>query len=634
MIFRTTCIYSAVLAAFAATAPSSFAASAAITAIKPTPEIAQDMGLAPVSEVKSLTLALKLQNRSNLEAFIASSVDPASPGFRHFLTPQQFKAAYGQSDATIERIRSYLAARGIAVTKVYANNLFISIKATNAQIANVFGSQIHAFKLKDSSFQQPEGLTAIPAEIGDVVGAVAGLSTRAAVQPARASITTTGALAAEAAALPKIPPTPQAAATNTPGAYTVADVANQYNINPLYARGLTGKGVTVGIVAFSGFTKSDAFTYWSRVGLKVDPNRITEVPIDGGSQTDGTTDGPFDTTIAVEQAGGLAPGAALRIYEGPTTDVGAIDTFTAAVNDNIVDTLSTNWGLTEITQDQSGLPAYDAIFMQAAAQGIPISAGSGNHGAYDVNAIGEGYTYPTCTPTLTVQFPASSPYVLAVGGTTLPVQVNFSRGSVTVDAERPWARDVFKDYFVSYYGQRVYYTIEFPYGSGGGVSLYYDVPSYQAGLPGVKLSQKNQTLYCGYNNTTSAPPTSYISLPGNFAGRNVPDVSLNADPYTGFQSYIFGAPGVGGGGTLFPVGQVNGILGLLTEQYGRRVGFANPQFYSAFKTYGYSASSPFRALTTGDNLYYKASAAYNPASGLGTLDVDKLSDALAGKSGK
>ena len=572
MIFRTTCIYSAVLAVFAATAPSSFAASAAITAISPTPEVAQDMGLAPVSEVKSLTLALKLQNRSNLEAFIASSVDPASPNFRQFLTPQQFKAAYGQSDATIERIRSYLAARGIAVTKVSANNLFVSVKATNAQIASVFGSQIHAFKLKDSSFQQPEGVTTIPAEIGDVVGAVAGLSTRAAVKASAVSRPTTGAMAAEAAALPKVTPTPQAAATDTPGAYTVADVANQYNVNPLYARGLTGKGTTAGIVTFAGFTQSDAFTYWSQVGLKVDPNRITEVPVDGGSGiAPNYSDGPSITTEEVQQAGGLAPGAAIRVYEGPNTAVGVLDTFAAAVNDNIVDTLSTSWQLTEITQDQSALPAFDAIFMQAAAQGIPLSASAGNSGAYDINSklSAQGYTYPTCTPTLTVSFPASSPYVLAVGGTTLPATIKFTNGTVTIDAERPWGYDAFEDYYLRYYGQAVYYGLEFPFGGPGGVSVYYSVPSYQAGLPGVMLSQKNQTLYCSYYKTTNTPPAKYISMPGNFAGRNVPDIALNSDPHTGFYQYIYAHSDTGSGGTYYAVAQVNGILALLTEQYGR-----------------------------------------------------------------
>ena len=252
----------------------------------------------------------------------------------------------------------------------------------------------------------------------------------------------------------------------------------------------------------------------------------------------------------------------------------------------------------------------------AAAQGISVFASAGDAGAYDINDANDGLTYPTCTQTLTVDSPASDPYVTAAGGTTLPNTQVHKYGTVVVPTERPWAWDYLQNYITTNYGSAFYYANYFPVGGGGGVSVNYDMPRYQQNTSGTQTSAAGQSLICA--------GTDYIDLPAGYAGRNVPDVSLNADPYTGYALYYGGTWIYGYGGTSFVAPQLNGMTSLLSQAVGSRVGLLTPQIYARLNQFGYSRSSPFNAITTGDNLYYQAAPQYNPASGAGTINLNNL----------
>jgi kumamolisin len=301
--------------------------------------------------------------------------------------------------------------------------------------------------------------------------------------------------------------------------------------------------------------------------------------------------------------------------------------FAQAINENLVDVLSVSWGSPEIGSDAPTLAAFHTVFLQAAAQGIPVIAAAGDAGAFDIN---RGYTYPQCTTLLSVDFPAADTGVLAAGGTTLPNTVQHKYGPVTVTTERAWGWDYLKDYIVGNYGSALYYSSYYTVGGGGGVSVNFALPSYQAGLAGVAKSASAQSLLCDPA-FLGAPGTQYIDLidmPAGVAGRNLPDVSLNADPYSGYLLYFNGSWSTGGGGTSFVAPQLNGMLTLIASGLPGRVGPINPQLYSAFKAQGYGAGSPFKAITSGDNEYYKSTPTYNPGSGLGSLDVNALATTL------
>jgi kumamolisin len=588
-----------------------------------------DLGLAPQGEVRTITLSLAIKNLAGMEAFVASTVDPASPNYHKFLTPEQVGAQFGQDATSVAQVVNFLRASGLTINKIYKSNLLISAQGTNAQLAAVFGSPIHTFQTLGQAYEAPLSTTAVPAQLAGLVKGVHGLNARPLMKSNTVRQVNAGAGAGEAQLTPSKIPTPNAAATAVPGSYTTADLAKQYNITPLQNAGITGAGKTIGIATFAAYRQSDAFAYWNSLGLKVDANRITDVAVDGGySKGYGPgTGGAGETTLDVQQSGGIAPGANMRVYVAPNTDAGFIDVFAQPIDENIVDTLSISWGSAEVANDPAAMDTLHGVLLQAAAQGIPVIAASGDAGAYDIN---RSYAYPDCTTLLSVDYPASDPLVLAAGGTTLPHTQVHKYGNITVPQERAWAWDYLRDYYVKNYGQAYYYANLFPVGGGGGVSVNFARPSYQANLTGVANSAAAQSLYCkasvvgGQGNTM----VDLVDLPANVAGRNLPDVSLNADPYSGYSVYQDGAWGSGSGGTSFVSPQLNGIFTLIAAGKGGRVGLLHPQLYSAFKAKGYGAGSPFRAISTGSDFYYSSKASFNPATGLGALDVANLARAM------
>jgi subtilase family serine protease len=590
-----------------------------------------DLGLAPQAEVRLVTLSLAVKNQAGLEAYAASTVDPASPNYRKFLTPAQVGAQFGQDPVSIAQVVNFLQAQGLKVARIYPDNMFITVQATNAQLAAAFGSPIHSYRALGQTWEAPAGAAGVPGQLAGLVKAVHGLNGRPMMVAHAMRQPNTIAQALGTRALPHaLLPTPGAPATNQPGYYTTADLANKYDITPLTAAGLTGAGRTMGIVTLAGYDRADVTAYWDALGLAYDPNRITDVQVDGGVMPgDGPgSGGSGETSIDIEQAGGVAPGANIRVYLGPNNGTGFIDAFATAVNEGKVDTLSVSWGAPEAFYDPDTLASFHAIFAQAAAQGIPVIAASGDAGAYDVN---RSYPYPGCTTLLSVDHPASDPMVLAAGGTTLPVTLYAGNTTIAaITAERPWAWDYLRDFIVKNYGSSEYYNFYFPVGDGGGVSVAFDRPDYQGNLAGVANSAGAQSLLCQLS-VFGLPIAGYIQLgglPAGVAGRNLPDVSLNADPDSGYLVYWAGGWSAGWGGTSFVAPQLNGILALIASGKQGPLGYIHPQFYAAFKAQGYGANSPFRAVSGGSNLFYQGAARYNPAAGLGSLDVANLARAL------
>src|SRR5262249_13951087 len=218
------------------------------------------------------------------------------------------------------------------------------------------------------------------------------------------------------------------APVGNPGFLTVVDLAARYNINPLYQQGITGQGRTIGIVTLASFTPSDAFAYWSSLNLNVDPNRLTVVNIDGGPGSPSDASGSAETTLDVEQSGGVAPGANIIVYQAPNTEQGYLDAFAAAIQSNKADSISTSWGVGEwldsefasVTDPFSGqfvtfAQAAHELFVVAALQGQSLFAATGDDGAFDSFAV---LPPPSFSFPVSVDFPATDTAMTAVGGTT------------------------------------------------------------------------------------------------------------------------------------------------------------------------------------------------------------------------
>lgn len=591
-----------------------------------------DNGLAATSQNVTVSLVLKLRHEAALEDYIRQTSTPGSRNFQKFLSTAQFAEQYGATDAQIARVQKYLANHGLH-GDVLDNHMVISVNGTVGQFSNLFNTPVHNYVSRKNGrrFHRPVRRLVMPVGLAENVLLASGLSNQHQFTPHHTSTVRTSNLRlrnpAATLSAQGHPSAGNPTATGTPGQYTVGDVADLYNINPLYKRGITGKGSTVAIVTMATFDPKDAEDYWSAIGLDTKANRIRQVHVDGG----GGTDGSEETTLDVQQAGGLAPYANIIVYDAPNAGSGFVDAFARAVSDNKADSISTSWGLAEIfnfaslnvdgaspddTTDAGDLRAYHQIFLEAAVQGQSMFAASGDSGAYDtVRQLGAGDGPGQFSAPLTVDSPASDPYITAAGGTTVPVQFFNSAGDVvlSIDKERVWGWD----YLLPFVSNR---DDVFSVGGGGGVSVYWRAPLYQFFTQGIRRSEKNQSLV--YNDPETGPFT-YADLPGHFAGRNVPDIALNADPETGYLMVYQGGV-YSSGGTSFVSPQLNGISALLKQSTGHRIGLWNPHMYLLQNIFGYGKWSAFNRVATGNNWFYEGKPHYNPGAGIGTLNVANL----------
>jgi subtilase family serine protease len=467
----------------------------------------------------TLTLPLKLRNLQAAQSLLESLSDRNSPNFHQFLTPAQFKAQFGPSDDDIATVTAYLAANGLTAERAGATTLRVT--GTPANVERVFQVRLHEYQ--------------VPAEVSAVVDDVVGLSTRPQFSPHNTKLPSVLAGAKGAHEVGK-----SSGLVNPLGSLTVADFSKYYDVLPLTAKNVTGEGRTLAIVTLASFTKSDAFAYWKAVGLKVESDRISVVNVDGGPGAPSDASGSDETTLDVEQSGGIAPGAKIIVYQAPNTNQAFLDAFVEAVESNEADSISTSWGEWEwfdnlangpVTdpytgKTASGLKALHAVLLQAALQGQSVFAAAGDAGAYDAN---DGALPPDYSLALSVDNPASDSYVTAAGGTTLAGQQSFALPNgtfnVTIEHERVWSWDYLEPLCVELDLDPINCGI-FPVGGGGGVSFEFPLPFYQEGVSGMQKTQANQA----YVDEDSIPPQTLVVLPAHYAGRNVPDISLQCGP--------------------------------------------------------------------------------------------------------
>ena len=601
----------------------------------------QDVGRTVEARL-SVTVVMRLADEAGAEALLARVSTPGDALFRHFLTSAQFASRFAPSAEGVAETRAVLAGYGLTVERAGTGTLRVS--GTPDALARAFQVELHAFSVVAQGgapaygFHAPLQRPTLPARIAPFVRTVVGLDSRPALHPhLRHAPDALRPTAVQLRRVPAVKP------PDMPGSWTVTDFADYYNATPLYKAGIDGTGRTVGIATLASFTPGDAYTYWRALGLRVSPTRITEIAVDGGPGAPSDLAGSDETTLDVEQSGGIAPGARVLVYEAPNTNQGFVDLFAKAIDDNLADAISVSWGGWEVYADFANAPVADPIggaetgslaalhqlFLQAGLQGQSMMAASGDAGAYDAN---DQQTPPDFSLALSIDSPGNDPAMTSAGGTTLAGTFSFTVKHkpdvvVTIPAERVWGWDYLVPLCRALKLDPVACGI-LPVGGGGGVSIHFPVPAYQKGVDGVQVSQPDQQFV----DEDTVPPTVLTTLPAGFAGRNVPDVSLNADPETGYLiGYTSSVPGSTygfeqAGGTSFSAPQLNGVTQLLAQSAGGRVGFLNPLLYAQSRLLaGYEGPhAPLRFIKPGGNEFYKGRYGYSPAAGVGTIDVANL----------
>src|ERR1700679_2578845 len=319
---KRTCIATAILGILGAS-----------TVLAGTASNAVDVGALSATEASqpiSVTIALKLSDSVGAESLMQRLVTPGDAMFGKFLTPAQVEAQFGPNESDVARVIAELGASGLAVERTTSTTLTATGKA--ATLEQVFHTSLHQFVMPATAkhpsyiFRAAKTAPVVPASIASAVRGVIGLNTNPVFSPHLKYAP------AKLGGSPVIRNPGSTSGVDTEsGVLTVKDFATLYDVNPLYAKGVTGNGRTVGIVTLANFTPKDVFVYWSSLNLKVNANRLTVVNIDGGPGAPSDASGSDETTLDVEQSGGIAPGANIIVYQSPNTNQGFLDAFARAV---------------------------------------------------------------------------------------------------------------------------------------------------------------------------------------------------------------------------------------------------------------------------------------------------------------
>jgi kumamolisin len=527
---------------------------------------------------RQLTLAISLQpqHRAVLDQLILDQQNPKSSNYHKYLSPQAFTDQFGASADAVTAVRAFLQDAGIHVTGVAANRLQINATGTVAQAERAFKITISQYQLNGRTVYAPDGPPFVPDTLAASIMNISGLHNVALYHP----------LAQRAQQSPALPNTGPA------GGFDPTELRGAYDVASLISGGGTGSGQRVAVFELAPYIPGDLSAY--RTNYSLPASTVNNHAIDSAAvtcATGGTTcdiAGVGEADLDLEVVSALAPNATQDVYTGPNTDQGVLDTYQAIATDNVAKVITTSWGLCEPFAGTAQLQAQDTIFAQMAAQGQTIYAASGDRGSDDcvVNSGGP-----------TVDSPASDPYVVGVGGTSLTLAAGPTYGSeVTWNSSgTPHNR---------------------PIASGGGNSSYFRRPSWQL--------EENM-------------PNQFVPV------RLVPDVSADADPFTGYSVYCTSLPDCTGVGWLV-FGGTSAAAPLwaaitadtntyLVANSKPTVGWINSTLYQLAANL--QTNTPFHDVTLGNNQVntvtgFNAGQCYDQTTGIGTPDAWNIARDLAG----
>jgi kumamolisin len=486
------------------------------------------------------------------------------------MSPEEFDRQHGAAATDIAAIRKFAKAGNLAVVRESVSRRSVILAGTVEDFNQAFGVSLKTYVFPSGTYRGRTGYILIPADLADVVQGVFGLDNRpVARRRHRAS-------------------RPAAAASDGARAFYPNEVAKLYSF-PIDA---DGTGQTIGIIELGGgYRPEDLQNYFDRLGLPVPI--VIPVSVDGASNSPTTADSDDgEVVLDIQVAGACAPGARIVVYfsKNDRASNGFLDALTKAVhdNENNPSIVSISWGGSEDPNAAGFQAQFDQVLQEAALLGVTVCVASGDDGAADTGPKAwDGKPH--------VDFPASSPFALACGGTRL-----LSGGS-SIASESVWNQHEAEiDQFTGPDGS---------FGSsGGGVSRTFALPNYQ--------------------NSANVPTA---ADPAGFKGRGVPDVAADGDPASGYNILVDGiATPIGGTSAVAPLWAA--LIARINQKLGGRVGFLNPQIYS------FPANSGgFNDITRGDNrctfqtfnsVGFDARPGWDACTGLGSPNGAKLSGLL------
>jgi len=589
----------------------------------------KDLGEASPTETVDLAVSLSLRNKPALDEFIQRIYNPADPLYGQYLTVAAFIEGYAPTQADYDLVKSYLTTQGLTVKHDAVNRLIIDASGPSAAVEKAFGVTLEKYQAADGRiFHAITSDPVIPAQIASNICAVAGLNTNALIKPLyhESNIVRDAAL-------------PNPAGSGPLGGYGPTDIKNAYNLTSLPNTALNaptaGAGQVLAVAEFgTGYSAANITTYTSTSPVGTTPGGfatyfnayeasgavnyvppVSAVSVDSFSTTimgPGEDEAELDIELALAMAPQLSQ---LLVFEAPNSAQGFIDMFNAVATDTtdtgtngVANIFSMSWGVAENEQTTKDLLAENQVFEEMASQGQSAFIATGDNGAFTDFTV----DYPKGTPV--ADDPATQPLVTAVGGTSL-VMAGVAP-SLTYGSESPWNDGVS--------GGKLNGGA-----SGGGISAYWTIPTYQAEY--IPASSEGSSSVAKASNTM----------------RNTPDVALSAD-YTwgsatvdpaqnpGYAVYVAGKwATVGGTSGATPLWAGFAALvnqtRLANNASGPTLGFANPALYELASSVRYASDfndiyNPNPSTTNPNitNLYYSEAQGYDLTTGWGSMNGGNL----------
>jgi kumamolisin len=520
---------------------------------------AKDLGAAASSTRLSVALTLRYRNQAQLDRLIAEQLSAGSQ-YHRWLTNEQFNATYAPSASSYQRVISTLQRAGFRIESTFDNRTVVDASGSVGTIERFFDTSIHRV---DQAGYGERYLNVrpgyAPSALRDVLLNVDGLSTVTLLHTYNVRVTPAATRPAAVSKSPLFGPV--SAATNYMGYGPLAFSAG-YDLPDTHSKSgkpYNGLGRSSAIVIDADFAESDLRQFLAYFKVTRTGPATKRLLINGGPpQGDGASDS-VEATLDAEALVGSAAGTALRMYEVPSLDSANVtDAYNKVVSDNAVDSVNSSFGACEAVIGTPTVSGWNAIAEQGAAKGITFHAATGDSG---------GGSCPSA--------PASSPYMTAVGGTTLVVGPNGTWGT-----ESAWS------------------------GSGGGISTIFAMPAWQKGVHGVIAR-----------------------------GRNLPDVAFDANPYTGMAMFYTASWNTNYnplGGTSLASPLFGATVADIDQVINGRVGLGSSKLFTVWKAHGYgTAKTPyFHDIVQGNNGVFFAAPGYDQVSGIGSIDGWNLAGLL------
>ena len=438
-------------------------------------------------------------------------------------------------------LQDFAQEHGLSVLAIEPARRLMRLSGTAAQFQSAFRTRLAHYDDGRQRFRGRSGALQLPADLHPIVESVLGLDSRPAAKPRLV-----------------LRPAAQ-----------ISDSFLPNNVARLYAfpTAMTGKDQCIALIELGGgFNDSDTAAAFSAMGIS--PPTVVAVSVDGGSNTPTPDDGADgEVALDIQVAGGAAPEARIAVYFAPNTDAGFVDAISSAAHDttNAPSVISISWGSAEANWTEQATQSMNSALQDAANINVSVFVASGDNLSTD--GVNDGQAH--------VDFPASSPWAIGCGGTSISVDgTAISRETVWNDGDS---------------------------GDGGGISDLFPVPTFQ----------QNAAL----------PP----SVNDGQIRRGVPDVAGNAAPSTGYQIVVNGQTQVvGGTSAVAPLWA--GLTALINQGAPTPVGF--------FLPFLYANPTLLRQITTGDNIPsdsdigYSAGPGWNACTGLGVPNGESLYVAL------